>query len=80
MADKYTTKTVGDKLTIRIETKEELGGRPTEFNHDGLMDYLFGKTVQVKRTFWGSFEVIAEPNADGYTHWYITSSYATVIE
>ena len=33
---------------IRIKTKEELGGRPESWDDDGLMDYLFGRTVRAR--------------------------------
>ena len=40
---------LAEEVIVRVKTREELGDRPEDWNRQGEMDYLFGRTVRAVR-------------------------------
>lgn len=57
-----------EKVRIRVKTREELGGRPLNWDSSGNMDYLFGMEIDAWDYDYESFEIRNELD---YQIWYV---------
>jgi len=74
----------GKTYNIRIKTKEELNlkiaKRPAFWNEDGLMDYLFGKTLVAEYDgIDKQFCIKARKNRENFSFWWLKRNHVEVL-